>query len=136
MYIIYTYIYIYIYIILVFQSSLFESSQRISDQIKIQKYQSGQTTLGFVDAYHLCDYPSQSSQCYFQGQWEGGIALHPPIHSSPSSPFTGASFFFHVKLENIKFLDVNNIWDFRLFIEQDISDKKYIAFSEFVLAVI
>ena len=125
--------YIYIYIQLIF--ALWELTAYLRSN-KDLEYQSGQTTLGFVDAYHLCDYPSQSAQCYFQGQWEGGIALHPPIHSSPSSPFTGARFFFHVKLENIKFLDVNNIWDFRLFIEQDISNKKYIAFSEFVLAVI
>ena len=31
---------------------------------------------------------------------------------------------FHVKSENIKSLHVINIWDFGLFIEQDISDKK------------
>ena len=30
-------------------------------------------------------------------------------------------------------LHVDNIWDFSLFIEEDISDKKYIAFSEFVV---
>ena len=33
-------------------------------------------------------------------------------------------FFFHMKLENIKFLYVNNKWDFSLFIEQDMIDKK------------
>ena len=43
------------------------------------------------------------------------------------------SIFFHVKLKNIKFLQVSNMWDFSLFIEQDISDKKYIAFSEFLV---
>ena len=49
-------------------------------------------------------------------------------------PFPGAKkIFFHVKSENIKCLHVDNIWDFSLFIEEDISDKKYIAFSEFVV---
>ena len=28
-----------------------------------------------------------------------------------------------IKSENIKFLHVNNKWDFSLFIEQDVSDK-------------
>ena len=28
---------------------------------------------------------------------------------------------------------MKNIWDLRLFIEQDISDRKQIAFSEFVI---
>ena len=32
--------------------------------------------------------------------------------------------FFHLKSENIKSLYVMNIWNFGLFIEQDISDKK------------
>ena len=32
--------------------------------------------------------------------------------------------FSHVKSENLKFLHVNNIRDFSLFIEQNISDKK------------
>ena len=32
--------------------------------------------------------------------------------------------FSHVKSENLKFLHVNKMWDFSLFIEQDISDKK------------
>ena len=41
----------------------------------------------------------------------------------PSPPFNGAKFFFHVKSENIKYLHVNNMWDFSLFFEQDISDK-------------
>ena len=39
-------------------------------------------------------------------------------------PFPGANFFFDVKSENIKFLHMKNIWGLRLFIEQDISDKK------------
>ena len=34
------------------------------------------------------------------------------------------TLFFHVILENIKFLHVKNIWGMSLFIEQDISDKK------------
>ena len=28
---------------------------------------------------------------------------------------------------------MKNIWDLRLFIEQDVSDRKQIAFSEFVI---
>ena len=39
-----------------------------------------------------------------------------------SPPFPGTIFFFHVKL------NVNNIWAFSLFIEQEISDKKYTPF--------
>ena len=31
--------------------------------------------------------------------------------------------FLHVKLEKIKFLHVNNMWDFTLFIQQNVSDK-------------
>ena len=31
---------------------------------------------------------------------------------------------------------MNNRWDFSLFIEQDISDKKYIDFSEFVVLAV
>ena len=41
-----------------------------------------------------------------------------------------------IKSENINFLHVNNIWGFRLFIEQDISDKKQIAFSELVVLAV
>ena len=36
----------------------------------------------------------------------------------------GKKIFFQLKSENINFLNVNNIWDFSLFIEHDISDKK------------
>ena len=39
-------------------------------------------------------------------------------------PFSAANVFFHVNPENKKFLHVNKMWDFSLFIEQDISDKK------------
>ena len=38
-------------------------------------------------------------------------------------PFPWAKFFFRVKLENIKFLHVNNMWVFTLFIEKDMSEK-------------
>ena len=40
--------------------------------------------------------------------------------------FLEQNVFFHVKSEskNIKFLHVNNMQDFSLFIEQDISNKK------------
>ena len=44
---------------------------------------------------------------------------------SPDSPtIFWSKIFFHVNLENIKFLHVNKMWDFSLFIEQNISDKK------------
>ena len=51
----------------------------------------------------------------------------PGGRQSPPSPpppphFLELNFFSHVKSE--KFLHVNNMWDFSLFIEQDISDKK------------
>ena len=36
----------------------------------------------------------------------------------------GGGGFFLVKLETINFLHVNKMWDFILFIEQDLSDKK------------
>ena len=42
-------------------------------------------------------------------------------------------YFFRVKLENIKDLHMNNMCNFSLFIEQDVSDKKQIAFAEFVV---
>ena len=44
--------------------------------------------------------------------------------------------FFHIKQESIRFLHVNNKWDFSLFIEEDVSDKIYIAFSEFVVLAV
>ena len=51
----------------------------------------------------------------------GGHQPPPP----PPPPFSGAKMFFsHVKSKNLKFLPVNNIRDFSLFIEQGISDKK------------
>ena len=36
--------------------------------------------------------------------------------------------FFRVKPVNIKFLHVNNMWDYSLFTEQDMIDKKDIVF--------
>ena len=53
-----------------------------------------------------------------QGRRERGAALPPPPTISWSK------IFFHVKLKNIKFLHLKNIWDLSVFIEQDISDKK------------
>ena len=64
------------------------------------------------------------------GTGGGGDASHP----HPPAPFP--HLFFYVKLENIKFLHVNNIWDFSLFVEEDISDKKWIVFSEFVVLAV
>ena len=43
---------------------------------------------------------------------------------SPPTISWSKNCFSHVKLENLKFLHVNNMLDFSLFIEQDISDKK------------
>ena len=48
-------------------------------------------------------------------------------------PFPEANFFFHVNLGHIKFLQVNNVWGYSLFIEQDSSDVKNVALSEFVV---
>ena len=53
--------------------------------------------------------------------------------------FRSKKIFFHVKSENkifVKFLHVNNAWDFSLSIEQDISDKKEITFSEFIVLAV
>ena len=58
------------------------------------------------------------------------VSLSGPA-SSPRD-FQKHKFFFHVKLGNIKFLHVNNMGNYSLFIEQDLSDKKYLALSEFV----
>ena len=44
--------------------------------------------------------------------------------------------FFYVKSESIKFANVNNMWNLSLFIEQYISNKKYIAISEFVVLTV
>ena len=44
--------------------------------------------------------------------------------------------FFYVKSESIKFANVNNMWNLSLFIEQYISNKKYIAISEFVVLAV
>ena len=56
-----------------------------------------------------------------RSQRGGREAPFPPI---PTPHFQEQNFFFHVKLGNIKFLYVNNMWDYSLFIEQDSSDKK------------
>ena len=50
---------------------------------------------------------------------EGAAPLSPP---SPNHSIEKKNF--HAKLESINFLQVNNIWDFSLFTEQDISGKK------------
>ena len=50
--------------------------------------------------------------------------------------FLEQNLFFHVKLENATFLHVNNMGDFSLFIEQGISDKKWIGFPEFVILAV
>ena len=50
--------------------------------------------------------------------WRGaGEAIPPP--QPPTIIFWSKIFFFYVKLENTKFLLVNNKWDFSLFIEED-----------------
>ena len=65
------------------------------------------------------------------GLWgkEGRDGASPP-------PFPGAKFFSHVKSETIKLLQMKNIWVLSLFIEQDISDKKQVAFSGFDVLVV
>ena len=51
-------------------------------------------------------------------QWLRSGGWQPPTHHFLEENV------FHVKLENIKSLHVINIWDFGLFIEQDMNDKK------------
>ena len=55
-----------------------------------------------------------------------GKAVQKGGKGAPALPhhFLKQKLFSHVKLEDIKFLHVNNTWDFSLFIEQGISDKK------------
>ena len=65
--------------------------------------------------YELCFYRAVEKK----GQGGGGAAPIPPPHQ-----FQEQKFFLHVKTENTKFLHVNNICDFSLFIKQDINDKK------------
>ena len=54
--------------------------------------------------------------------------------------FPGAKTFFPRSIEKckifLKLLHVNNMWDFSLFIEQDVIDKKYIDFTEFVVLAV
>ena len=56
-----------------------------------------------------------------------GAASPVPSPSSPpphSPTIFEQNIFFLVKSENIHFLYVNKMWDFTLFIEQDICDEK------------
>ena len=70
------------------------------------------------------------AQASWQGRRESGG------RGGGGGAFPGAIHFSRVKLGNIKFLHVNNMRDHSLFIEQDLSDKKCLALSEFfVLAV-
>ena len=62
----------------------------------------------------------------------GGRKRQPHPHPTTTISWS-KKLFLHVKLENINFVHANNIWGFSLFIEQDLSDKKYIVFSEFVV---
>ena len=55
------------------------------------------------------------------------------IRAAPSSTISRSKIFFHVNLGHIKFLHVNSVWDYSLFIEQDFSDVKNVALSEFVV---
>ena len=65
--------------------------------------------------YHEC------SRFSLRGQ------LHRPEDTSPP-PFPGTNFFFPRKIGKHKqFLHVNNMWDYSLFIEQDLSDKKVVS---------
>ena len=66
------------------------------------------------------------------GKEGAGRRQHPPPPSpTPPPPFPGVKkFFFLVKSEN-KIFTCENLRDLNLFIEQDISDKKETAFSEF-----
>ena len=54
----------------------------------------------------------------------GGVFWGPPPPPPPRPHyFLEEKFFFHVKSENIKVLHLINIWDFGLFIEQDMWQK-------------
>ena len=65
--------------------------------------------------------PARAFGCHKQDRRERGQGGAPP----PPRPIScSKKNFFHVKLENIHFLHVNNMRDFSLFIEQEISDKK------------
>ena len=57
-----------------------------------------------------------------QGRRERRARGGATVPSFPPPHFLELNVFSHVKSE--KFLHVNNMWDFSLFIEQDISDKK------------
>ena len=56
--------------------------------------------------------------CKEIGDRGGTLGPPPPTHH-----FLEQKKIFRVKLENIKFLHVKNVWDFVLFIEHNISDK-------------
>ena len=48
----------------------------------------------------------------------------PPPPPAPTTTILWSKYFFSLlKSENIKFFHVNNMWDFSLFVEQDITDK-------------
>ena len=55
----------------------------------------------------------------FMAVEKGGV-----LAPQPHPPFPWENYFSLVISENIQSLDVKNMWDFSLFIEQDVSDKK------------
>ena len=71
----------------------------------------------FSFAWFLYFIPNILQGCRERGT--GGASPPPSISISREQ-----KIFFHVKLGNIKFLHMNNMWDHSLFIEQDVSDKK------------
>ena len=80
----------------------------------------GKRLTNYIDFFQEKIYES-NSHSHGRRERRGRGAPTPP----PPPPFSGAKMFFsHVKSKNLKFLPVNNIRDFSLFIEQGISDKK------------
>ena len=80
----------------------------------------GKKLTNYIDFFQEKIYESSShSQGCRERGGRGG-------NSPPPCPTISWSknVFSHVKSENLKFLHVNNIRDFSLFIEQNISDKK------------
>ena len=59
-----------------------------------------------------------------RAEFDRASTLASPSPLTTIHHFLKQKIFFHVKSENIIFLHVNNVWDFSLFIEQNIDDKR------------
>ena len=83
--------------------------------------------------YHTSERQSGDFHASSQGCRERRTGGHQPPPTHPPTISWSKKKMFYVKLKNITFLHVNNIWDFSLFIKQDLSDKHFSGFV--VLAV-